>query len=213
MNDLPKHKGLRNQLADAIAEKGIADKAVLQAIKAVPRHLFMESSFEQYAYQDKPFPIGAGQTISQPYTVAFQSELLNVKSGDKVLEVGTGSGYQAAILCEMGVKVYSIERIKELFDHSSMLLKRLGYNLTQKYGDGYKGIPAFAPFDGIVVTAGAPFVPKALMEQLKVGGRLVIPVGEDSQVMTLITRVSEKKYRKEEKGLFRFVPMLKEKEK
>jgi protein-L-isoaspartate(D-aspartate) O-methyltransferase len=213
MNDLPKHKGLRNQLAALLAEKGIQNQAVLQAVKAVPRHLFMESSFEQYAYQDKPFPIGAGQTISQPYTVAFQTELLGVKAGDKVLEIGTGSGYQAAILCEMGIKVYSVERIKELFDHSSVLLRRLGFNLTQKYGDGYKGMPAFAPFDGIVVTAGAPFVPKALMEQLAVGGKLVIPVGEDSQVMTLITRLSDKKYKKEEKGLFRFVPMLKEKEK
>lgn len=213
MNDLPKHQGLRNQLVELLREKGIADKAVLDAVRNVPRHLFMESSFEQHAYQDKPFPIGAGQTISQPYTVAFQTELLGVKAGDRVLEVGTGSGYQAAILCEMGIKVFSIERIKELFDHSSRLLKRLGYNLTQKYGDGYKGIPAFAPYDGIVVTAGAPFVPKALMEQLKVGGRLVIPVGEDSQVMTLITRVDEKKYKQEQKGLFRFVPMLKEKEK
>jgi len=213
MNDLPKHHGLRNLLADALREKGIADKAVLDAIRAVPRHLFMESSFEQHAYQDKPFPIGAGQTISQPYTVAFQTELLHVKAGASVLEVGTGSGYQAAILCQMGVKVFSIERVKELFDHSSRLLKRLGYNITQKYGDGYKGMPAFAPFDGIVVTAGAPYVPKALMEQLKVGARLVIPVGEDNQVMTLITRVDEKKYKQEQKGDFRFVPMLKEKEK
>ena len=213
MNDLPKHKGQRNLLADTLSEKGIANSSVLKAVRKVPRHLFMESGFEQFAYQDKPFPIGAGQTISQPYTVAFQTELLQVKAGEKVLEVGTGSGYQAAILCEMGIKVYSIERIKELFDHSSLLLKKLGYNLTQKYGDGYKGMPAFAPFDGIVVTAGAPYVPKALMEQLKIGGRLVIPVGEDSQTMMLITRVDEKKYKQEQKGLFRFVPMLKEKEK
>ncbi len=213
MNDLPKHKGQRNQLADLLAEKGISNKAVLDAVRAVPRHLFMESSFEQYAYQDNPFPIGAGQTISQPYTVAFQTEQLDVKAGDRVLEVGTGSGYQAAILCEIGIKVFSIERIKELFDSSSQLLKRLHYNITQKYGDGYAGMPAFAPFDGIVVTAGAPYVPKSLMAQLKVGGHLVIPVGEESQVMNVITRVSEKKYKKEEKGLFRFVPLLKEKEK
>jgi protein-L-isoaspartate(D-aspartate) O-methyltransferase len=212
MTDLPKHIGLRNQLADLLAEKGITNKAVLAAIRTVPRHLFLESSFEQYAYQDKPFPIGAGQTISQPYTVAFQTEQLGVSAGDTVLEVGTGSGYQAAILCEMEIKVYSIERIKELFDASSQLLKRLHYNITQKYGDGYTGMPAYAPFDGIVVTAGAPYVPKALMQQLKVGGRLVIPVGEDSQVMNVITRVTEKKYKKEEKGLFRFVPLLKEKE-
>lgn len=212
MTDLPKHIGQRNQLVELLVEKGISNQAVLEAVRAVPRHLFMESSFEQYAYQDKPFPIGAGQTISQPYTVAFQSEQLGVKAGEKVLEVGTGSGYQAAILCEMGIKVFSIERIKELFDASSQILRRLHYNLTQKYGDGYAGIPAYAPFDGIVVTAGAPYVPKALMQQLKVGGRLVIPVGEDSQVMNVITRVTEKKYKKEEKGLFRFVPMLKEKE-
>jgi protein-L-isoaspartate(D-aspartate) O-methyltransferase len=200
-------------LVDLLKEKGITNEAVLEAIRAVPRHLFMESSFEQYAYQDKPFPIGAGQTISQPYTVAFQTEQLHVTSGNKVLEVGTGSGYQAAVLCEMGVKVYSIERIKELFDASSQILRRLNYNITQKYGDGYAGIPAYAPFDGIVVTAGAPYVPKTLMQQLKVGGRLVIPVGEESQVMNVITRVTEKKYKKEEKGLFRFVPLLKEKEK
>jgi len=203
---------MRNQLADSLMEKGITNKKVLDAIRAVPRHLFLESSFEQFAYQDKPFPIGAGQTISQPFTVAFQTELLQVKAGEKVLEVGTGSGYQAAVLCEMGVKVFSIERQKELFDTSSVFLKNLGYTITQKYGDGYKGMPAFAPFDGIVVTAGAPYVPKALMEQLKIGGNLVIPVGEDSQVMTLITRVSETKFTKTEKGNFKFVPMLKEKE-
>lgn len=213
MIDLPRHQGMRNKLASLLAEKGITQTAVLNAIKQVPRHLFLESGFEQFAYQDKPFPIGAGQTISQPYTVAFQTELLQVKSGQKVLEVGTGSGYQAAILCAMGIKVYSIERQKELYDASRVLLKNLGYNITQKYGDGYKGMPAFAPFDGIVVTAGAPYVPKALMEQLKVGANLVIPVGENSQVMTVITRVSETSFTKTEKGLFRFVPMLQKKEK
>jgi protein-L-isoaspartate(D-aspartate) O-methyltransferase len=213
VNDLPRHKGLRNQLADSLKEKGIASEAVLDAIRKVPRHLFLESGFEQFAYQDKPFPIGAGQTISQPYTVAFQTELLAVKPGDKVLEVGTGSGYQAAILAEMGVKVFSIERQKELFDTSSLLLKKLGYNITQKYGDGYKGLAAYAPFDAIVVTAGAPYIPKPLMEQLKIGGRLVIPVGEDNQVMTLITRVAENQFRKTDKGLFRFVPLLPKKEK
>ncbi len=200
-------------LADLLAEKGIKNQDVLNAIRNVPRHLFLESSFEQYAYLDQPFPIGAGQTISQPYTVAYQTELLNLTEGQKVLEVGTGSGYQAAVLCEMGMKVYSIERQKELFDASSILLKRLGYQVTQKYGDGYKGMPAFAPFDGIVVTAGAPIIPKALMEQLKVGASLVIPVGTDSQIMTVITRKSEKSFTKAERGNFRFVPMLKEKEK
>lgn len=213
MYDLPNHKGQRNQLADLLKDKGITNPKVLDAVRKVPRHLFMESSFEQYAYQDKPFPIGAGQTISQPYTVAFQSQLLDVQPGQRVLEVGTGSGYQAAILCAMGIQVFSIERIKELYDASSTLLRRLGYRLTQKYGDGYKGMPSFGPFDGIVVTAGAPYVPKALMSQLKVGGKLVIPVGEENQTMTLITRVDSKKYKKEELGAFRFVPMLKEKEK
>lgn len=213
MNDLPKHKGQRNLLADLLVEKGITNPAVLSAIRTVPRHLFLESSFEQFAYQDKPFPIGAGQTISQPYTVAFQSEQLAVKAGDRVLEVGTGSGYQAAVLCEMGIKVYSIERQKELFDRSSSLLNKLQYRITQKYGDGYKGMPAFAPFRGIVVTAGAPYVPKALLEQLDVGGRLVIPVGENVQVMTVISRISTDKFKKETLGDFKFVPLIKEKEK
>ena len=213
MNDLPRHKGMRNLLADQLRQKGIEDSSVLEAIRQVPRHFFLESSMEQYAYQDNAFPIAAGQTISQPYTVAFQTEQLNVKPGQKVLEIGTGSGYQAAILCEMGIKVYSIERQKELFDNSSLLLRKLGYHITQKYGDGYKGLPAYAPYDGIVVTAGAPMIPKALMEQLKVGGKLVIPVGETNQTMIVVHRISEKKFTQTKKGAFRFVPMLKEKEK
>lgn len=213
MKDLPRHTGQRNLLASLLADKGIANQQVLDAIKRVPRHLFLESSFEQFAYNDTAFPIAAGQTISQPYTVAFQSELLNVKPGAKVLEVGTGSGYQAAVLCQMGIKVFSIERQKELFDNTRLLLPKLGYHLTMKYGDGYKGMPAFAPFDGIVVTAGAPYIPKALMAQLKVGAKLVIPVGDENQIMTVVTRVSEQKFTKAEKGNFKFVPMLKEKEK
>lgn len=212
MNDLPRHKGMRNLLADQLRQKGIEDGRVLDAIRQVPRHLFLESSMEQYAYQDNAFPIAAGQTISQPYTVAFQSWQLGVKPGQKVLEIGTGSGYQAAVLCEMGIKVFSIERQKELFDNSSLLLRKLGYQITQKYGDGYKGLPAYAPYDGIVVTAGAPLIPKALMTQLKVGAKLVIPVGEKDQTMIVVHRISEQKFTQAQKGAFRFVPMLKEKE-
>lgn len=172
----------------------------------------MDSSFVDFAYQDKPFPIGADQTISQPFTVAFQTELLKVKPGDKILEIGTGSGYQAAVLIELKAQVYSIERQKELYDRVKKFLPSVGY-VPKKliYGDGYLGLPEEAPFDGIIVTAGAPEVPKALLSQLKVGGRLVIPVGDDVQVMTLFIRTSEKSFEKHEFGDFRFVPMLKEK--
>ena len=213
MIDLPRHSGQRNQLVAVLREKGIRNEAVLAAIAAVPRHLFLESGFEQFAYQDKAFPIAAGQTISQPYTVAYQTELLGVTAGAKVLEIGTGSGYQSAVLCQMGVKVFSVERQKELFDFSYQMLRDLGYTITQKYGDGYKGLPTFAPFDGIVVTAGAPFIPKDLMAQLKIGAKLVIPVGDVDQVMNVVTRISDKKFTKEETGAFKFVPMLKKKEK
>lgn len=212
--DTPKHQGLRNQLVDVLREKGVTNEAVLEAISRVPRHLFVDSSFEEFAYRDLAFPIRANQTISQPYTVAVQSDLTGVKEGDKVLEIGTGSGYQAAVLCEMGVKVFTIERQKELFDHTSVLLKQMGYHMTAKFGDGYKGMPTFAPFDAIVVTAAAPEVPKALLAQLKIGGRLVIPVGNvgDVQTMYCITRKSEKQFSRAVHGDFRFVPMLNDKE-
>lgn len=212
--DTPKHQGLRNQLVQVLREKGVSNESVLQAVAKVPRHLYIDSSFEQYAYRDQAFPIRANQTISQPYTVAVQSELLQVEEGDKVLEIGTGSGYQAAVLCEMGVKVYTIERQKELFDHTKVLLNQLGYRLTAKFGDGYKGMPTFAPFDGIVVTAAAPEVPKALLAQLKIGGRLVIPVGDVNEVQTMyvITRKSENQFSRSVHGDFRFVPMLYDKE-
>lgn len=210
MKDTHKHQGLRNQLVKTIVEKGITDKNVLKAIANIPRHLFMDSGFVDFAYQDKAFPISAEQTISQPYTVAFQTEVLQVEPGDKVLEIGTGSGYQTAVLIEMGAKVYTIERQKELFKKTKLFLPKLGYKPKKIiFGDGYLGLPDDAPFDSIIVTAGAPFVPKPLLAQLKIGGRLVIPVGDDVQTMNLLIRTSEKDFEKHELGKFRFVPMLK----
>ncbi len=204
---------MRQQLVDSIRKHGgIKDEAVLTAINKVPRHLFMDSGFIDHAYVDKAFPIAADQTISQPYTVAFQTELLQVKSGDKVLEIGTGSGYQCAVLIELGAKVYSIERQQELFKKTSKFLPKIGYRAKKLvFGDGYKGLPEEAPFDGIIVTAGAPFVPKPLLSQLKVGGRLVIPVGEEVQTMTLFIRKGPKAFEKHEFGQFRFVPLLENK--
>jgi protein-L-isoaspartate(D-aspartate) O-methyltransferase len=212
VKDTFKHKGLRKKLVETLIMKGIKDKDVLKAVNSVPRHLFMDSGFVGHAYVDKAFPIAAEQTISQPYTVARQTELLEVKKGDKVLEIGTGSGYQAAILLEMGVVVYTIERQNELFKKSSKFLPKLGYRPKKMiFGDGYKGLPEFAPYDGIVVTAAAPIVPKPLIAQLKVGGRLVIPVGDSIQIMTVITRTSATEFSKKEYGEYRFVPLLEDK--
>jgi protein-L-isoaspartate(D-aspartate) O-methyltransferase len=212
LKDTAKHQGLRNQLVKQLQEKGISDKNVLDAIKKIPRHLFINSSFEDFAYQDKAFPIGAGQTISQPYTVAFQTELLQIEKEHKILEIGTGSGYQTAVLVNLGVKVYSVERQNELFKTTKLLLPKLGIRPTQLiFGDGYKGLPQFAPFDGIIVTAGAPFVPQDLLSQLKIGGRLVIPVGEKDQIMTLFVRKNETQFEKHEFGDFKFVPLLENK--
>jgi protein-L-isoaspartate(D-aspartate) O-methyltransferase len=216
MNDTYRHKGLRKKLVEEIRQKKIKDEAVLAALEKVPRHLFMDNAFLEFAYQDKAFPIGAGQTISQPFTVAFQSELLQVKKGEKILEIGTGSGYQTCVLLELGAKVYTIERQKTLYDRTRLFLPELGYGANVKffYGDGYKGIPVYAPYDKAIVTAGAPYIPDELLIQLKVGGRLVIPVGAgDVQVMTLIVKTGENEYKKEEFGAFRFVPLLGEKQK
>jgi len=212
LKDTFRHKGLRQQLVNTLVDKGIKNQAVLGAIGSIPRHLFIDSSFLDHAYQDKAFPIGANQTISQPYTVAFQSELLEVKSGDKILEIGTGSGYQTAVLCVLGAHVYSIERKLELFKKTSQFLPKIGYVAKRLiFGDGYKGLKEEAPFDSIIVTAGAPFVPKPLLAQLKVGGRLVIPVGDEDQIMTLYIRKGPKEFEKHELGNFKFVPLLENK--
>ena len=209
MVDSFKHKGLRQKLVENLILKGIKNEAVLEAIRKVPRHWFMDSSFLDHAYQDKAFPIAANQTISQPYTVAYQTELLEVEANHKVLEIGTGSGYQTAVLCLLGAEVYSIERQLELFKKTSLFLPKIGYVAKRLiFGDGYKGLKADAPFDRILVTAGAPFVPKPLLAQLKVGGRLVIPVGDKEQVMSVFVRTSQKSFKKQEFGNFKFVPML-----
>jgi protein-L-isoaspartate(D-aspartate) O-methyltransferase len=207
-----KHKGLRQKLVDVLISKGITNKDILNAISKVPRHLFMDSSFLDHAYQDKAFPIAANQTISQPYTVAFQTELLEVNENDKVLEIGTGSGYQTAVLCLLGAEVYSVERQLELFKKSSLFLPKIGFVVKRLvFGDGYKGLKQDAPFDRILVTAGAPQVPKDLLSQLVIGGRLVIPIGDEEQIMTLFIRTGPKTFEKYEHGKFKFVPMLENK--
>lgn len=212
MIDDYKHQGLRRQLVNELKEKGITDQSVLDAIGKVPRHFFMDGQFDHFAYKDMAFKIGAGQTISQPYTVAVQTSLLEVSKGLKVLEIGTGSGYQASILMELGVKLFSIERQKALYESSKKILEKMNYKPKLFFGDGFAGLPSFAPFDRIIVTCGAPGIPEKLVEQLKPGGRMVIPVGEgDTQVMKLIIKGLDGQIAEEEHGLFRFVPMLKNK--
>lgn len=207
--DTFRHKGLRKQLVETIRNKGISNERVLEALESVPRHYFFDSGFLEYAYEDKAFPIGEGQTISQPYTVAYQTELLDVHKGDKVLEVGTGSGYQAAILFSMGAKVFSVERQKPLYIKAKDLLGKIGYMVKVHFGDGYNGLQAFAPFDRILVTAGAPYIPQKLIDQLKPGGKLVIPVNErDSQIMTLVVKNQDSTIETSEHGYFKFVPLL-----
>ena len=208
--DTLRHQGLRKRMVDGIRIKGVKDDNVLAAIGKVPRHMFMDSSFIQFAYKDQAFPIGAGQTISQPFTVAVQTNLLQIDRYDKVLEVGTGSGYQSAVLLEMGATVYTIERQRELYLKSQQLLPQIGYNPKFFYGDGYKGLPTYGPFDKIIITAGAPVIPEDLIAQLKVGGRMVIPMGpREKQTMYVVVKTSETEYYKESHGTFVFVPMLK----
>ena len=209
MEDSYRHKGLRRKLIEELERRGISDPGVLEAFDKVPRHFFLDLAFTNQAYSNVAFQIGAGQTISHPYTVAFQSELLNVSKGAKVLEIGTGSGFQTSILSAMGAKVYSIERQKELYLKAKRIIHKLGYNPKLFYGDGYKGQPSYAPYDRILVTCGAPFLPEELLNQLKIGGILVIPIGGgDSQIMTRYIKVSQEEITKDTYGDFSFVPML-----
>jgi protein-L-isoaspartate(D-aspartate) O-methyltransferase len=210
--------GKRRRLVEVLKEKGITDQKVLKAIEKVPRHLFFDTSTARpalldHAYSDKALPIGAGQTISQPYTVAFQSMHLEIKPGDKVLEIGTGCGYQTAVLLELGAKVFSIERQKTLFDKTKLFLPYIGYKGARLvYGDGYKGLPQFAPFDKIIVTAGAPYIPNDLLVQMKPGALMLIPLGEGAvQEMVWLKKTSEKSFDRKALGNFRFVPLLQDK--
>ena len=210
MTDSFEAKGMRENLVDGLQKKGITDEEVLRAMKAVPRHVFMDPAFLNHAYVDKAFPITSGQTISQPYTVAVQTSLLHVKKRDKVLEIGTGSGYQAAILAEMGVKVYTIERYRELFLKAQRTFSMLGYNAHFFWGDGHEGKPQYGPYDGILITAASPEVPQRLLKQLRNGGRLVVPLGKsDFQVMTVVRRTGDDEYEYSSHGNFVFVPLLK----
>ena len=212
MIDLPIHKGKRRRLVETLISKGITNKKVLNAILNIPRHFFMDSDFQSFAYDDKAFPILSNQTISQPYTVAFQTELLEIKSGDKILEVGTGSGYQTSILIYLKAKVYTIERILNLHKKSKRILSILSFQAEKiVWGDGYFGLPEFGPFDKILVTAGASDIPKNLLNQLKIMGKMVIPIGKKSQEMTVIVRIGKEKFKKYKYGKFSFVPMLKNK--
>ncbi len=212
MVDTYRHMGMRKKLIDSLRKKGILNENVLEAMNKIPRHLFLDSSFLEYAYDDKPFPIGSGQTISQPYTVAFQTEILDVSKRQKVLEIGSGSGYQACVLEELGVKVFSIERQRKLYLKTKEFIANLGYKVNFFYGDGNKGLPTFAPFDRILITAAAPDIADALISQLKPGGKLVVPLGSgDVQTMIRITKSINGELIEEKFGAFRFVPLLKDK--
>lgn len=212
MRDTPKHQGQRNQLLELLRKKGIKDEIVLTILNQVPRHLFMDTALANFAYEDKAYPIAANQTISQPYTVAFQTELLQLSSTDKVLEIGTGSGYQTAVLLGITPFVYTIERQQTLFKKTQLLFQKLGIRPKKHlFGDGYLGFEPAAPYDKIIVTAAAPEVPKALLKQLKIGGKLIIPLGDKEQIMTRFTKTSETAFDREQFGHFRFVPMLENK--
>lgn len=210
--DTFKHKGMRRQLIDELKNKGISDNRILDAFDAIPRHFFLDLVFEKQAYSNMAFQIGAGQTISHPYTVAFQTQLLNLEKGDKVLEIGTGSGFQTCILCKLGAKVFSIERQRELHISASKIIQHFNFNPKLFFGDGYQGKASFAPFDKILITCGAPFIPQELLKQLKVGGILVIPVGDlEKQEMIRITKIDDTNFEEERFGEFSFVPMLENK--
>ncbi len=212
MKDSYRYKGMRKKLIQELREKGIKNESILEAFDAVPRHFFLDSAFAEQAYSNMPFQIGSGQTISHPYTVAFQTELLQLKKGEKVLEIGTGSGFQTCILAQLGMKVFSIERHKSLHLKAKNIIQQLKYNVRLFFGDGFKGLPTYAPFDKIIITCGAPFVPVELVNQLKTGGVMVIPVGEgEKQVMLRITKKTETETDSEEFGVFSFVPMLEQK--
>lgn len=207
--DTLKHKGKRNKLINLLKQKGINDEIVLNALNKIPRHLFIDSIFEDLAYEDRAFPILSNQTISHPFTVAFQTQLLHVQKGEKVLEIGTGSGYQTSVLVALGAQVFTIERQKELFEFSKRILKKINFNPKhQIFGDGYLGLPSFAPFDKIIVTAGVPTMPKKLLEQLAVGGVMVIPIGEKEQKMYTVLKLDENTFETMEFGDYQFVPML-----
>lgn len=209
MIDNYRHKGLRKQLILELKRKGIEDQAVLAAMEKVPRHFFFDAAFVEQAYTDKAFPIGEGQTISQPYTVAYQSSLLQIKKGDKVLEIGTGSGYQTCVLLELGAKVFTIERQPVLYEKAREILPEMGYKARFFLGDGSKGLNFHAPFDKILVTAGAPSVPETLLQQLKIGGLIIIPVGDEkSQKMLTVLKTGETTFETAELDTFRFVPLV-----
>lgn len=210
LKDTYRHKGMRHRLVKTLHKEGITSEKVLNALLNVPRHFFFDNAFLEKAYENKAFPIGEGQTISQPYTVAYQTQLLDVQVGDKILEIGTGSGYQACILAQMGAKVFTVERQFKLYKKTKQLLKDIGYyQVSVNFGDGYQGLPLFAPFDKIIITAAAPEIPTQLLKQLKIGGKMVVPLGATVQQMILITKTEQDAYQTQEGHRFRFVPMLK----